>query len=233
MIEAIVLAGGFGTRLRSVVSDVPKPMAPIGEKPFLAYVLQNLSKNGVTRVIVSAGYMSEKIVDYFGHNFFGMDLIYSIEDEPLGTGGAIREAMKLLNGSHAYIFNGDTYLDFDLSAIEREWQKSKKSMILGILVDDVSRYGSVKVDGTKVVGFVEKGLAGEGYINAGCYVFDVNIRKDFACFPKNFSIESDFLMKKYRDINLCFYKVNNYFIDIGIPDDYSRAIKYFGIKNAY
>ena len=109
--EAIVLAGGLGTRLREVVSDVPKPMAPIEDKPFLEYILKYLGKNSVTRVILSVGYKWETIKEHFGNSFEGIELVYSIEDEPLGTGGAIKKAMDHVKSENAYIIN-DKYTGF-------------------------------------------------------------------------------------------------------------------------
>ena len=116
-LEAIVLAGGLGTRLKSVVSNVPKPMAPIGDKPFLEYILKYLKKNGITRAILSVGYKSEIIEEYFGNNFEGIDLVYSVEKEPLGTGGAIKKAMSKVKSNQVYIINGDTFFDINLKSL--------------------------------------------------------------------------------------------------------------------
>ena len=118
--EAIVLAGGLGTRLRSVVSDLPKPMAPIGDKPFLEYILKYLQKNGIKRAVLSVGYKWETIKEYFGDKFENIELIYSVEDEPLGTGGAIKKAMNQVKNSQVYIINGDTLFDVDLKSLVLE-----------------------------------------------------------------------------------------------------------------
>ena len=112
--EAIVLAGGLGTRLRSVVSELPKPMAPVGDKPFLEYILKYLKKNGIDKVVLSVGYKWETIKEYFGDSFEDIELVYSIENEPLGTGGAIKQAMEYVSDVNVFIVNGDTFFDIDL-----------------------------------------------------------------------------------------------------------------------
>ena len=115
--EAIVLAGGLGTRLRSIVLDLPKPMAPIGDKPFLEYIFKYLKKSGVTRVVLSVGYKWKVIEEYFGSSFENIELVYSVENEPLGTGGAIKKAMTKIEGEKVYIINGDTFFDVNLNAL--------------------------------------------------------------------------------------------------------------------
>ena len=222
MIEAIVLAGGFGTRLRSVVSDVPKPMAPIGDKPFLAYLMDRLAKNGVNRVILSVGYMSEKIIEYFGYQYAGMEVIYSKEDIPLGTGGAIKLALNLVLGDHVFVFNGDTFLDLEMRNVELLWQDTKKPVIVGVSVHDASRFGALKISnsGFAVDGFLEKGVQTHGIINAGCYLLPIDLLNEFEN-GVNFSFEKDYL--ETRKINdFVFFKSSGYFIDIGIPADYKK-----------
>ena len=113
--EAIVLAGGLGTRLKSVVNDIPKPMAPIQNKPFLEYVLTYLQKNGVSKVIISVSYQWQKIKDYFGDRFESIILEYSVEKTPLGTGGGIKKALQFIESNQYFIINGDTFFDVNLS----------------------------------------------------------------------------------------------------------------------
>ena len=127
MREAIVLSGGLGTRLRGIVPDLPKSMAPIGDRPFLEILLKNLAKKGFKRVILSLGYMAEKITAHFGSSFAGMELHYVIEEKPLGTGGAIRLALSVCSQDHAYVFNGDTFLDLEVDKIYEEWKLKKNS----------------------------------------------------------------------------------------------------------
>ena len=116
--EAIILCGGLGTRLRSVISDVPKPMAPIKNKPFLAFVLEYLKSQNITKVILAVSYKYEIIQKYFGASYLGMEIVYSIEHEPLGTGGAISQALNFINGTSAYVLNGDTIFDINLNCLK-------------------------------------------------------------------------------------------------------------------
>lgn len=222
MIEAIVLAGGFGTRLRSIVNDVPKPMAPIGDKPFLAFLMDHLAKNGVTRVILSVGYMADKIISYFGNQYAGMEVIYSKEEIPLGTGGAIKLALNLALGDHVFVFNGDTFLDLEIHRVELLWQRTKKPVIVGVSVNDSSRFGTLKISnsGLSVEGFLEKGTQTGGIINAGCYLLPIDLLNEFEN-GVNFSFEKDYLeTRKMNDF--VFFESCGYFIDIGIPADYVR-----------
>lgn len=220
--EAIILAGGFGTRLRQVVADVPKPMAPIATRPFLEILLSSLAGKGFRRVILSLGFMAEKISDHFGSRFAGLELVYVVEDVPLGTGGAVRLAMQACTQDHVFVFNGDTYLDLEAAQIEEQWQVNKRSIVVGRQVPDTSRYGRLVVDGKRISGFAEKGISGPGLINAGCYVL---ARDALGLFPlrQPFSIETDYLVPGVALGALDVFVTEGVFIDIGIPDDYARA----------
>lgn len=145
--EAIVLAGGFGTRLMHVVSDVPKPMAPVCGKPFLQYILDDLANKGVDRVVLAVGYKRESIEEHFGLTYAGMELVYSSEDKPLFTGGAIRQAMGHILGKRAFVVNGDTY--FDVALDEMEHVHVCSGAVLTIAVKPMrgfDRYGTVCTD---------------------------------------------------------------------------------------
>jgi D-glycero-alpha-D-manno-heptose 1-phosphate guanylyltransferase len=220
--EAIILAGGFGTRLRQVVPDVPKPMAPIGDRPFLEILLRSLAANGFQRVILSLGFLADSILDHFGSSFAGMDLCPVIENSPLGTGGAVRLAMMEIASDHAYVFNGDTYLDLEIAAVETQWSANHRSIIIGREVDDAHRYGRLMRENGQVTGFVEKGLSGPGLINAGCYVLP---RAQLDAFQPGqpFSLEQDFLVPLVRTDKVDLFVTEGEFIDIGIPEDYWRA----------
>lgn len=222
--EAIVLAGGFGTRLREIVSDVPKPMAPIAGTPFLEILLQSLAKKGFERIVLSLGYMAEKISNHFGDEFAGMQIAYAIEDNPLGTGGAIRLAMEHCLADHFFVFNGDTFLDLEVHAVEAIWKEKKIPIIVGREVDDTSRYGRLIVASEMVRGFSEKGLSGRGIINAGCYILP---RYILDSWPVNtpFSLESDYLAHAVTSESIAFYETKGTFIDIGVPEDFFRAQK--------
>lgn len=222
MMEAIVLAGGFGTRLRPVLPDVVKPMALVCGRPFLELLLQHLSNKGFRHVVLSLGYRAQSIRDYFGDYCFEMDISYAIEEKPLGTGGAIRFAMELCLTDHSFVFNGDTFLDLDIEVLEFLWQRTKSTLIVAREVEESARYGRMIVSGRRVMGFIEKGQAGSGLINAGCYVLPKRLLDRFP-LGKPFSFEQDFLATEVKNSNIEYYISDGYFIDIGIPDDYARA----------
>jgi D-glycero-alpha-D-manno-heptose 1-phosphate guanylyltransferase len=222
MLEGIILAGGFGTRLRQVVPDLPKPMAPIAGRPFLEILLSDLARKGLGRIVLSLGFMAEKIESYFSTRFAGMEIDYVIEDDPLGTGGAVRLAMEQCNEDHVFIFNGDTYLDLEIDAVERQWQSHHRPIIVGREVPDTARYGRLLSKDAQVVGFTEKGISGLGLINAGCYVLN---RGQLDVFPQHsaFSLETDYLAKAVQDLPFDLFVTSGHFIDIGVPEDYQRA----------
>lgn len=222
MMEAIVLAGGFGTRLRPVVTNVPKPMAPVAGRPFLEILLVSLSRKGFSRVVLSLGFMGHKISDHFGTQFAGMDIAYVVEDTPLGTGGAIRLALDACTRDHVFVFNGDTYLDLEVPLLEQRWQAKRNPIVVGRQVPDTTRYGRLIVNGGCITSFAEKGAIGPGLINAGCYVLATDA---LAKFPLNqpFSIETDYLVPEVMRATVEVCETERMFIDIGIPEDYARA----------
>jgi len=223
--EAIILAGGFGTRLQKVVKDVPKPMALINQKPFLNYLLKWLSFYGVSKVIFAVGYKYEIIKDFYGDDYNGVELSYSIENEPLGTGGAIRNALKNLEGDLFLVLNGDSF--FDINLYDFSDFIIEKSANIGLAlkqVEDVARYGSVNVDkDQRIIGFSEKSLtSGEGYMNAGIYI----MKREFLLgldMKHSFSIEKDVFEKMLTEIEIFGFNDDGYFIDIGVPEDYYKA----------
>ena len=225
--EAIVLAGGFGTRLQTVVKDVPKPMAEINGFPFLKYLLDSLNQQGVTRVILSVGYKQEIIKDYFQDRYLDMTIFYASEDSPLGTGGAIIEALKLTTNNEVYVLNGDTFFDVDLKAMQRFHKETNADISLATKVmQDFDRYGTVKIEARRVVGFEEKQYQTKGFINGGIYLIKKAVFDPFELNTK-FSFESDFLEKKLQQLMVTAFKSDGYFIDIGIPDDYYHASTVF------
>ena len=220
--EAIVLAGGIGTRMSQVLPGLPKPMAPIGERPFLEILLRLLARKGFQRVVLSLGFMADKIVKYFGGELAGMELAYVIEDVPLGTGGAARMAMEHCTGDHVFVMNGDTYLDLEVMEVERFWQEKRWPIIVGRQASDTSRFGRLLVSEGRVVAFLEKGIAGPGLCNAGCYVLNRGQLDGFA--PRSvFSLETDFLAVAAPKEPFGLFVTRGLFIDIGVPADYARA----------
>lgn len=222
--EVIILAGGHGTRLKSVVSDVPKPMAPIAGKPFLEIMLTRLASQGISRVILSTGYMADKISGYFGKQFLGMDLIYSTEKTPLGTGGAVRQALAYCKNDHVLVMNGDTYVDVDLSKLESFWNKNPGPLIVAKELADTSRYGRLVVNNERIIRFGEKTDAGPGLINVGSYVLS-KYSLDAFLLGQVFSLEKDFFCKQSVLDKLKVFLTEGRFIDIGVPEDYFLAQK--------
>lgn len=222
LMEAIVLAGGFGTRLRQVVADVPKPMAPIAGRPFLEVLLGSLARNGFRRVILSLGFMADTIRGHFGRRFSGVDLTYVVEDQPLGTGGGVRLAMDQATEDHLFVFNGDTFLDLEVEQVERQWVMKRRPVIVGCEVSDTARYGRLLVVAGVAKGFTEKGVGGAGLINAGCYVLN---RGQLDVFPpgKPFSLEVEFLTPALMRGEFDVFVSARQFIDIGVPEDFFRA----------
>jgi D-glycero-alpha-D-manno-heptose 1-phosphate guanylyltransferase len=221
--KAIILAGGLGTRLRERVADLPKPMASIAGRPFLDYLLERLAHAGITAVTLSVGYKWEAIQTFFGTSNRGMALHYAIEDEPLGTGGAIVHALRENENESLLILNGDTFLDIDLTALI-DWYETDPTPVAMIVraVPDISRYGSVTVENGRVTGFQEKGNHGPGYINAGVYFIQPNIFSTFQDGQK-FSFETDFLQPECARLAPRAWCSDSYFIDIGVPEDFDRA----------
>ena len=221
--EAIILAGGLGKRLKDVVTDVPKPMALVAGKPFLEYLLHYLIVQGITTVVLSVGYKYELIQQYFGNNFKGVNLLYSIEKQPLGTGGAIKKSLQLIHQKNVFIVNGDTYFNIDLTKFLDHHQNSQAQITIALKpMNNFDRYGVVKMVADRVIGFEEKGLRQFGLINAGVYIACANMFDGFE-FPDKFSFEIDFLSAYVQSIFAGGFVSDAYFIDIGIPEDYSRA----------
>ncbi len=223
--DAIILAGGLGTRLHGVVDDVPKSMAPVNGVPFLEYQLTYLSDWGIKNAILSVGYKKEMIMEYFGNHYKDLDILYAIEDEPLGTGGAIKRSMEFVTARNVLVLNGDTFfkVSFDKLLMVYQIKKSKMMLVLKEL-PDVSRYGSVTIDyNGKVTGFVEKGVSrGKGFVNGGVYYINKAYFESLK-MPEKFSFEKDFLEKFYKTEDFHGMVCNQYFLDIGVPADYKKA----------
>jgi len=222
--EAIVLAGGLGTRLRSVVSDVPKAMAPIAGQPFLGYLLQFLKAQGIARVVLAVGYRNEIIRGAFGSRYQGVDLAYSVEDEPLGTGGALQQALPAIDGKFAFVLNGDTFLRLNYSAMTQALEISQDAALVVALrqVSDVSRYGAALVADGRIQGFAARGSQGPGLINAGCYLVARDLFQRYPMPPK-FSWEADFLEARASEVRPIAFECDAPFIDIGIPEAFEEA----------
>jgi D-glycero-alpha-D-manno-heptose 1-phosphate guanylyltransferase len=198
-------------------------MAPIVGEPFLKYLLHGLARDGFTRVILSVGYRADAIRDYFGDKLGNLEIAYCQEESPLGTGGAIREAMKLVSADQAFVLNGDTFASVDYVAMQQQHIAQADTLSIALMpVPDTARYGAVEVEGQSIKGFIEKGRTGEGYINAGVYLVKKDLLEHLD-LPTRFSFEEEVLMKHLHDLHPGAFVASGYFIDIGIPEDYARA----------
>jgi D-glycero-alpha-D-manno-heptose 1-phosphate guanylyltransferase len=218
--EAVLLAGGFGTRLRAVVSDVPKCLAPIAGRPFLSYQLDVLQRAGLRRVVLATGYKSEMIEAAIGTRHGQLDIGYSHETTPLGTGGALWQALSQCRGERAFVLNGDTYVTPDFTAMAGA--PPCDVLVAVVSVPDCARYGSVKLDGRRVVAFEEKGRSGPGLINSGAYL----ARRDLITrLPRTgaFSLEHDVLETELHHLAIEAFVSDAPLIDIGTPEDFTRA----------
>ncbi len=222
--EAIILAGGKGTRLRPLTLTVPKPMVPVVDKPFLYYLLKMLKGEGVTRVVFSVGYLGEQIRDYFGEFWCGLELSYVLEKEPLGTGGAISACMDKVTDDEVVVINGDTYCQIDLNEMILSHKQHRAEITIALKeMFDFDRYGTVDVDVSNgaIQQFNEKRKINKGYINTGTYCLNKNIFERHN-MPEKFSFETDFMQMKINELKSNAFETNGYFIDIGVQDDYQR-----------
>ncbi|MEI6049294.1 MAG: nucleotidyltransferase family protein [Bacteroidota bacterium] len=221
--EAIVLAGGMGTRLQEVVSDVPKAMAPINGKPFLFYLFQWLKKYPVEKIILSVGYMSDSIVEYFGNSFCNISIEYVIEENPLGTGGAVKYALQKTKGSDTLIINGDTYFPIDINDFYSFHINNNYLFSIALKqMQNFYRYGSVECYENTILKFNEKKFCSSGLINGGIYLVNRQYF-DSKLLPVVFSLENEILEKEAGSSILKGLVFDHLFIDIGIPEDYSIA----------
>jgi len=221
--EAIILAGGLGTRLSKVIPDVPKPMAPINGKPFLYFLLQWLKQYPVDKLILSIGYKSESIMKYFGDSFCSIPVEYVIEEKPLGTGGAVISALQKTSDSNILILNGDTYFPIDLNKFYLSHVKNNYLFSIALKrMQNFSRFGSVECRENVVIKFNEKKFCSDGLINGGIYLVN---RQFFELkkLPEVFSLEKEILEKEAGSSLLKGIIFDNLFIDIGIPEDYDKA----------
>jgi len=222
--EAIILAGGLGTRLRPVVSDLPKCMAPVAGQPFLKHVIRYLLSQGIEKFIFSLGYKHEMIEGFLNDEFPTLHCECSVEQEPLGTGGAIYLACKRTKDENVLVVNGDTLFKADLEKAASFHIKNKADCTLLLKpMQGFDRYGAVELDDDYAVSsFKEKQNFQSADINAGTYMLDVEqfIDKDF---PEKFSFEKDYLEKYYGERKIFGVIEDSYFIDIGVPADFQKA----------
>ena len=221
--KAVVLCGGLGTRLGSLTKETPKPLLEVAGKPFIAHVLNRLTRAGVDGLVLAAGFQWEKLQAYVGTIWDGVPVQYSVESHPLGTGGAIKAAMTNASLLEALVFNGDTLFDIEIPLfLKFAKEKDATTCIALRKVEDCSRYGRITVaDNGKMITFGEKGYMGAGLINAGIYYLRSSTLNEIT--SEAFSFEADFLSLKPIDPSVYCLPFENYFIDIGIPADLQRA----------
>jgi D-glycero-alpha-D-manno-heptose 1-phosphate guanylyltransferase len=216
--EAIILAGGFGTRLRSVCSDRPKPMAQIQGKPFLEHLLEYWKCQGASHFIFSVGYLHRVIINYFGKDYRGIPIDYAIENEPLGTGGGVLQSIPYLHHPESIflVLNGDTFFDVPLATFSH---KGKVTLALYKIEENTRYHGVTLDDSFKIQNFND---INSQLINGGCYLFD---KKSLARFQQKgpLSLEKEILPILMSE-GSCYGQVfDGLFLDIGIPEDYERG----------
>ena len=222
--EAIVLAGGLGTRLQEVLPGIPKCMAPVNAKPFLTYVLDYLAEQGIIKVILSVGYLKDQIINYFGDNYKSLKIEYSIEKEPLGTGGAAKLSFGFCNQDEVFVLNGDTCFFPDLKAMEDLHFAATADITIAVKqMTDTARYGLVKTDQSgRIIDFREKEpTSGDGLINGGIYLINRKIVDNF--HEQKFSLENDIFKKSCSEFKMQAFRSDAFFLDMGIPEDYIKA----------
>lgn len=227
-VTAVILAGGAGTRLRSVVADRPKVLAPLHGRPFITYLLDRLVAQRIKKTVLCTGYMGDQMKEALGDNYHGMQLLYSHETQPLGTGGALAQALPLISSQTILVMNGDSYCDTDLRT-SFEWHQDREARATLVLahVEQGARYGRVELgEQGRIERFCEKNpaLTGGGWINSGVYWFQ---REVLAALPagRALSLEKD-VLGAWSGEGLYGYRDYGRFLDIGVPEDYARAEKF-------
>jgi histidinol-phosphate phosphatase family protein len=223
-VTAYILAGGFGTRLRQAVPDRPKALAEILGRPYIYHLLDALAGFGLARVVLCTGHMAQMLEEALGSSYRGMELLYSREDKPLGTGGALRLALERHPAELALCINGDSLTDANLSEYLHWFEsRTEEGALLLVPVEDSARYGSVTTDTSgQVSGFVEKGQGGPGWISAGIYLLRPPCLQGVAP-GQAASIEQDVFPALADRRVLCAYRAQARFLDIGTPESYAQA----------
>ncbi len=229
-VEGILLAGGLGTRLRSVLPDLPKCLAPVAGKPFLSYIFAYLAREGLRRLILALGYKADAIQTWVQNDAWPFEIDFAIETIPLGTGGAIKNAWRLTTAPHVLVLNGDTFCPAPLSDFyQAHLQKQADISLISVFVSPAERYGTLSLSpGDWVQAFQEKQPRSTGWINAGFYLISRSWWEK-QTFPDTFSWET-YLQNALESTStpkIYAHRLSNTpFIDIGVPDDYARAQSY-------
>jgi D-glycero-alpha-D-manno-heptose 1-phosphate guanylyltransferase len=233
-VSAMILAGGMGTRLRSVVADRSKVMADVADRPFVAYLLDQLEAAGLRHVIMCTGFMGDQLRAELGDSHGKIELTYIQEKCPLGTGGAIRNALPLARSNNVLIMNGDSYIDANLRQYWAHYRGSgNKGGLLLTRVADIARYGSVTLDERgRVVSFEEKGAQnGPGLINAGVYLLSKELLMTIQT-GRRVSLEQE-MLPRWTSGGLTAYEGSGRFLDIGLPETYALAEQFFAKEHSF
>lgn len=224
--EAIILAGGLGTRLRSEIGESPKSLAPVNGQPFLVYLLRYLKNQGITSVVISVGYKGELIQQAIGTNFEGITIQYAVENEPMGTGGGMKLALEKIKSDCVFVFNGDTYFDIDLGKLLQTHINKKSNCTIALKeLQNVERYGSVEMnEEQKITAFKEKQFREKTLINGGIYCINRGVLIHYPVGTP-FSFETNYLEKNTPAKNIFGCLFDSYFMDIGVPEDYHQFEK--------
>lgn len=230
MTRAIILAGGLGKRLRSVISGLPKPMATINGKPFLAYQIEQLKSFGISHVVLSIGYLGDLIMDYFKDSYNGIPITYAIEKEQAGTGGGMLLSMEKLGINESFLLmNGDTYFDFNFHLLAQLHEKSEAGITTTLLRAKITeRFDRVRItDENRVISFGPEKASFNELANAGAYMIDPMVIKRYYKYRgKEISLEKEIFPSLLRAGESVFGLVGNGdFVDIGVPEDYYLASK--------
>jgi D-glycero-alpha-D-manno-heptose 1-phosphate guanylyltransferase len=224
--KVVILAGGLGTRLQSIVKDIPKPMVDINGVPFIELLMLNIIKYGAKEFVICVSHKKEVIIEYFGSIYRGIPIKYSVEDTPLGTGGAIKQVFDVYGIDNAVVINGDSFVKMDYRKFYSDFKNETFAIALKY-VQNASRYGLVKTKDGKAIKFEEKtNNIKAGYINTGIYLINKKLWKMYSLSGK-FSFEKNILEQYIKEYNPKFLETDEYFIDIGIPKSYRKACKDF------
>lgn len=225
---AIILAGGFGTRLREAIPDIPKPMAPVGGRPFLEHQLDFWIASGISRFILSVGYRREAIISHFGSRYRDASIDYAIEEVPFGTGGGLLKAAALLDEFEPFLLlNGDTYFDVSLQEFQDFHDSRNADLSVALFrAPQANRYGRAELDANRRLKKLASAMAQAGELaNGGVYRLSGRVLHPWAkdgCRP--ISLETEILPGMLaRGMALYGMESPGRFLDIGVPDDYSRA----------
>ncbi len=226
-VDAVILAGGVGSRLRPSIGESQKVMAQVGPDPFLVKLIRQLKQYGARRIVLCTGYKSDQVREFFGDHFEGVKIIYSIEQSPLGTGGALRKALDLIRSDEFLVMNGDSFAQADLESfvLDARERRSEASILLAN-VPDTQRFGKVECDESdRIVRFEEKTQSnGPGFVNAGVYLLKKGIVAELPS-GTNTSLERELFPRLIGRNFVGYRKADVKFIDIGLPESLEQARK--------